>query len=305
MQRRQVRIPALPDFAEPSAVNPERDYFLSLHGLKIAVAEWGAESAPPILMLHGWLDNAATFATLAESLAGTFRCIAVDLPGHGHSSHLPQLAHYHFLDGVLHLYEICEKLGLERVALVGHSMGGALGMLYAGAFPERVARFVSIDAFGSLVRAPELAAAAFAEAVLEHVRRRESKKTLFATVDEALKARAAVSDCAPELLRPIVERSLQAVDGGFRWCSDARLRLPGLLRMSPDQVASFLRAVRAPTLVLKAEQGLSFVDVALRELGPLLPGMELVVLPGGHHLHLEQPAEVARRIAAFFQPISH
>ena len=62
---------------------------LSIPGFSIACKIWGNPDKPTILALHGWLDNANSFAPLATYLESDFQVVAVDLPGHGHSSHLP------------------------------------------------------------------------------------------------------------------------------------------------------------------------------------------------------------------------
>ncbi|QGX38677.1 alpha/beta fold hydrolase [Permianibacter aggregans] len=278
---------------------PEREYDLSLHGTRLAVVEWGPTDATPLLFIHGWLDNAGSFASLAPLLAGDYRCIALDMPGHGLSEHLPGTVNYQFLDGVQTLFEACEALRLAPVNLVGHSMGGALSMLYAGAFPDKVRRLVSIEAFGPLTRNAEDTASSFAYAVMEHVRRRESKKNVFPDIDTALKARASVDKLPAELWRPIVERNLEPVEGGFSWRSDARLRLPSLLRMTHEQAGSFFEAVTAPVLLLKANHGLPLVAEALAIHGPQMDTLEVRELDGGHHIHLEQPETIARFIRGF------
>lgn len=56
---------------------------------ELSALQWGQPDAPPLLALHGWLDNAASFARLAPLLAKHRRAIALDMPGHGHSAHLP------------------------------------------------------------------------------------------------------------------------------------------------------------------------------------------------------------------------
>ena len=61
---------------------------LKIPGFSIAGLTLGKPENPPILALHGWLDNANSFAPLAPYLQHNFYLIAVDLPGHGHSSHL-------------------------------------------------------------------------------------------------------------------------------------------------------------------------------------------------------------------------
>ncbi len=280
---------------------PDREYRLSLPVGEIAVCEWGDESAPPLLLLHGWLDNAATFFTTAPFLATQFRCIAIDFPGHGLSSHLGNFAQYHFVDGVLAVHSVLEALDISRCAMVGHSMGGALGLLYAACFPEHVSHLVSIDAFGPLVCKAEESVEQMREACIERSKRKDSKKALYRSVDLALAIRATAGDCPQELLRPIVERNLHETDGGFQWSSDARLRWPSLLRMSPEHVTSFMQKLTMPVLVIQAQSGLSFVPKALQAFSASVPNLTVHTVPGGHHVHLEQPQTVADLSRAFLQ----
>ena len=280
---------------------PEREYTLSLPVGEIAICEWGDEQGEALLFLHGWLDNAATFFSLAPLLQSHYRCIAIDFPGHGLSSHLGDYAQYHFVDGSLAIHSVLEALAITRCRLIGHSMGGALGLLYAACFPDQISHLMSIDAFGPLVRAPEESVEQMREACIERSRRKESKKSLYRSVDLAVEIRAMAGDCASNLLRPIVERNLHEIDGGYQWRSDARLRWPSLLRLSPQHVHSFMQKLTMPTLVVQAEKGMSFVPKALQQFGALLPRLQIEKVAGGHHVHLEQPQRMAELALRFLQ----
>ncbi len=73
---------------------------IALLQLTLTAQLWGDPALPPLLALHGWLDNAGSFALLAPLLATRFRVIALELPGHGGSNHLPSGASYHYMDYV-------------------------------------------------------------------------------------------------------------------------------------------------------------------------------------------------------------
>jgi hypothetical protein len=112
----------------------------------------------------------------------------------------------------------------------------------------------------------------------------------FSSIDEALLARKKSSpNMTDDALRPIVERNLKAVTGGFCWCTDARLRHTSKVRLSEEQVNAFFAAITAPVLVIMAEHGIvpkAWVDKRIQS----IKHAELVYLPGHHHFHAEQEA---------------
>jgi pimeloyl-ACP methyl ester carboxylesterase len=93
----------------------------------------------PLLALHGWLDNAASFLPMAPLLTG-YDLVALDMPGHGRSFHYPDDAEYSLFSTILDLLAAADTLGWERFAVLGHSMGGAIASLLAAAAPERIER---------------------------------------------------------------------------------------------------------------------------------------------------------------------
>ena len=121
---------------------------LTIPGFTIAYKTWGKSTNPPLIALHGWLDNANSFEPLAHYLQERFYLIAIDFPGHGYSSHLPQGCYYHFMDGVFNLIQIINALQLEQVHLLGHSMGACLASLVAGVAPERFLSLALIEGLG-------------------------------------------------------------------------------------------------------------------------------------------------------------
>ena len=107
-------------------------------GIKIRVVERGEPTSPPVLLVHGWGCSAFVFRDNMPALAdGGFRAIAVDLKGHGLSDK-PVVAEEYTVDALVeHLLDILDVLGLERPALVGHSLGGTLIYHFAMRYPQR------------------------------------------------------------------------------------------------------------------------------------------------------------------------
>ncbi|MDH5835037.1 alpha/beta fold hydrolase [Luteimonas kalidii] len=272
-----------------------------LHGL-----HRGEAGHPRVLALHGWLDNAASFVPLAAHLDG-IELVAIDLPGHGRSVHLPPGADYSFAGAVHSVLDAADALGWERFALLGHSMGAGIASLVAAACPERVVRLVAIEALGALPdtagnTVPRLRDAVAAGRALSGKRLR-----VFTDLDTPVRARTlartgAVDEASARLL---VERGVREVlvdDArvGWEWSSDPRLTLPTMLRPSEDQVRALIAGIACPTRVIYADPPQPYLPEPRRsEHAALLPEGHMVVLPGGHHLHMEQPAAVAAAIGGF------
>ena len=88
-----------------SGFSPEPFEVITRTGLKIAGLATGDAHDPPVLMLHGWLDNAASFGGVMPLLPGR-RLLAIDLPGHGESDHLPSPSGRHFIDWITHVEDV-------------------------------------------------------------------------------------------------------------------------------------------------------------------------------------------------------
>lgn len=132
----------------------------------VAAVDYGGEpGAEPVLALHGWLDNAASFQWLAPRLRHK-RVLALDLAGHGHSDWRPASSWYPIWDYVLDLDAVLDALKLERVHLLGHSLGAAVVSLLAAIRPQQVASLVMLEGLGPLTQtaaeAPEQLAQALA-----------------------------------------------------------------------------------------------------------------------------------------------
>jgi len=91
---------------------------------RLAAKSWGSTAARPhCLLLHGWLDNAGTWDKVATLLTPAFHLVALDLPGHGHSAHLPPGLHYHDMEHLAAIRAVVTKMSWTRFSLIGHSMG--------------------------------------------------------------------------------------------------------------------------------------------------------------------------------------
>ncbi len=276
------------------------DIAIELPHLTLAARRWGEPGLPPLLAVHGWLDNAASFDALAPLLATRFEVTAIDLPGHGRSAHRPPGAWYHYVEYLADLQAVAAALGWTRFSLLGHSLGGAVASIFAAAQPDRVERLLLVESLGPLTAAPELA--------LEQLRRGLSQRADFAAKSlrvfpdsaTAVRARMLANDLGEAAAAALVERGLAAVPGGWSWSSDARLTLASPLRYTEAQIQNILRGIAAPTCVVLADPATSYLPTAMMQArADCVVDIEVRRLRGNHHLHMEHAQAAAALFHAF------
>jgi pimeloyl-ACP methyl ester carboxylesterase len=275
--------------------HPVEEVRLNLGHIELAAHLFGPEDGEPVIALHGWLDNANSFALLAPRLHG-LRIVALDLAGHGHSDHRPPGAGYTLADYVFDVLQVAGQLGWTRFSLLGHSLGAIISVILAGSLRERVKRLALIDGVLPLTSHAQSAAERMGMAMQAQLALADKKKPVYAEQDRAVQARMkgalAVSREAAEWL---AQRGLMPVPGGYTWRSDSRLTLPSAVRFTQEQAMAFVESIECPTQLIVAQHGLLVKNSELLERLPF----EVQTLPGGHHLHLDDPAG-ARAVADCF-----
>ncbi|MWV16683.1 alpha/beta fold hydrolase [Pseudomonas sp. L-22-4S-12] len=270
----------------------------SLPHVELAAHLFGPEDGIPVIALHGWLDNAMTYARLAPRLQG-LRIVALDFPGHGHSGHYAANSSYSMWEYLEDVLLVAEQLGWQRFSLMGHSLGGIISTLLAAAVPERIERIALIDGLIPYTGEADGAAKRLGDALRARLAVRDKRKPVYPTLERAVQARmqgvVAVSREAAELL---AQRGLEPVQGGYTWRTDIRLTLPSLMRLTFAHVEQFVRSVQCPVSLVLAEQGHMAVEPRI---AGLIEGSQFEVhkLPGGHHLHLNDEA-CAQQVADCF-----
>ncbi len=277
-----------------------REITIETSPLRLAARVWGPDDGVPVLALHGWLDNAATFDAVAPRLPG-IRLVCLDLPGHGRSEHVGPGELYPFVDWVARVHAVSLELGWERFGLLGHSLGAAVSSVYAGTFPARITRLALIEGLGPLDEAPEHAPGRLSRSIEDEIRRRDRRLPVYATPEDAAQRLfTAVDQLSIEAARILVTRGLREIEGGWTWRSDPRLRVPSRMRLSEAQVLAFLRAIEAPTLLFRGAKGSPFAPEPMSARVAAVRDATLIETPGGHHLHLDHPEPVAEALMELF-----
>jgi pimeloyl-ACP methyl ester carboxylesterase len=271
-----------------------------VNGLRLAGLSWGEPTGRPLLALHGWLDNAASFSLLAPLLAG-FHVVALDLTGHGLSERRSEDATYQIWDDLPQILGVVDGLGWDSFSLLGHSRGAIISSLLASAFPERVERLVLLDAVTPQPVAEEECATQMRKFVQDKQRLLQKDSRVFESVEAAVATRVerGLSHCAARLL---VERNLQACAGGYAWTTDPRLRGASAVKLTAGQNQAVLEALDMPTLLLMAQEGFGRQPEVAASAKRYIRDLTVEQIEGGHHFHMEScVSTVAQRIVDFLQ----
>lgn len=264
---------------------------LTLHALERRGA--GAK----VLLLHGFQDHAHSFDRVAEHLPEAWHLLSLDFRGHGRSAHVPVGAHYHFTDFVSDLHAARLHLG-GAVHLVGHSMGGSIALLYAAAAPDHVRSVFSIESLGPIGGSTERWLEKLRGYVADLGKPR--RRRVYATIDEAIaRVREASPLLPPDVAEHMTRHAVAEVEGGFAFTFDPMLRRSFGHSYAEEQIRVLLREVNVPVRVLRGSAGFAWADDHVRARLGLLRAGDPLVVEGGHHVHLERPAEVARAIETF------
>lgn len=277
----------------------EREIEVAVPWGRLSARQWGPNEGRPVLALHGWLDNANTFKTLAPLFGARFRFIALDLAGHGHSDPRPGSMPYHFIDNAIDVVDALDSLGIEKLSLVGHSLGGAVSTTVAAALTDRIEKLVLLDSLGPLPEAPGGAPKRLAQYLDARRQGHARAVTSYADIDGAIAARLRAGGISQPAAKALAERGTEKKLGAVRWRFDRRLRLPAPFRFDEEQAQAFLAAVQCPTMVVRAEPGF-FVDEAFwQQRLKSLRHLRLERLPGSHYVHFDSAAAVAQLVVPF------
>jgi len=222
--------------------------------------------------------------------------------GHGHSSHRPPGTSYHFVDMLFEVVEVLDQLGWEECSLIGHSMGAGVATCVAGILRERVKRLILVEGLGPLSQPSEKVTELMRDSIQQWNSLKTKKSPVYQNHEEAVRARHFAGKLKKSSVETLVARGLGENSDGLVWRSDPRLRIKSRLYLSEAQILQMIQDITAQVLVIEAEDTDTrrWVDLLRSRLG-YVKNLDHRVLPGGHHLHLDEPQSVASAIKEFLE----
>ncbi|MEO8923728.1 MAG: alpha/beta hydrolase [Caldimonas sp.] len=296
-----------------------RSRFVEARGLRHHLLEWGearpsTDGRPPLLMLHGWMDVAASFQFVVDALPIDRHVLALDWRGFG-ASDTPAADTYFFAEYLGDLEMVLDALfGVDRapVDLLGHSMGGNVATLYAGVRPERVRRLVNLEGFGMPRSPPSSAPKRFA-AWLDALKTQEQLRPY-----DSLQAVAARLQKTNPLLRadraawlaghwstPVV--GAKGAAESWQLLADPNHKRASPLLANVDEWLECWKRITAPVMWVEGDRtdismwwGGRFTKSEFHERLNLISDVERhIVSPAGHMLHHDRPEDIARLLETF------
>jgi pimeloyl-ACP methyl ester carboxylesterase len=287
---------------------------LFANGLEHHVLEWAApasaqaEPRGTALLIHGYMDAAGTWDLVAPALsAAGLRVLAPDMRGYGEAPRTPPGSYYHFADYVPDVADIIEAMvGDSPLFVVGHSMGGTVSTLYAGAFPARVTKLALLEGLGPPDNAAEVAPDRMAKwiADLRALRARAGGRSDRDTgTRDDLFRRLAMNHprVDAEVLKgrlPHLVRELD--DGRVAWRFDPLHKTTSPTPFYAKTFMAFATRVTCPTLFVSGgENGFHPADEEerMRAFGD---GHRVELPDAGHMMHWTRPSELGAALVSFW-----
>lgn len=275
--------------------------FYRSHGLRLHYWDWGNDAAPPLLLIHGGQDHGRSWDHLARALRPHFHVLAPDLRGHGDSD-WTRGGSYALPEYVYDLTRLPPLAGSRPATVIGHSMGGMVAMIFAGTFPDQVARLVVLD--GVTVR-PGEARPPVHERIARWIgqldRLEERQPRSYASIaDAAAQMRAHNKRLSPELAQHLATHGVRAdADGGYRWKFDPYQRVSAPHRLAPQEYADLWARIACPTLLLFAGESFLAAPPAADLARDFGNARVETIADAGHWLQHDRPDEVLRLIRDF------
>lgn len=285
-----------------SAVPVERSF--TIDGFQFSAQEWGEAGGIPILALHGWLDNSASFNCVAASLSGV-HLLALDLAGHGYTDHRVGAGRYNLWQDIPDVFAVADVMGWQNFALLGHSRGAMISLLAAGTFPKRITQLALIE--GLFPEPVDIADAPkqLAKSIRQYQSRKAASQSHYDTIEEAVQARMGGRfPLSMEAAAEIVQRGLKPMNEGYCWSSDPCLLMASSFKLGEDHLRAFVDRIVSPMKLILADNGVKGLLQSYQSQIDQIKNLEVDILTGGHHLHMEsEAAEVADLLSAFFVKI--
>lgn len=266
---------------------------LNIQGLK---AGFGDDI---VIALHGWLDNCHSFLPMLNNIPAQQTWYCFDFPGHGLSSWRAKDAHYYFVDYINDVYQVIKALNVNKVHLVGHSMGAMVAGLFASCFGEHVKTVTFIEGIGCITTPSDDVAKQLKSAVLNQERLTNKKQRIYKSKTLIYDARAKTTDLDYADITLLMERNIQSTTDGFVLTTDPKLKNHSGFRFDEMQCIGAIKQLNAPCQLILGNNGYLSVKQNLDKYNSYYKDLKVLSVSGGHHCHMQDSEQCFEYINTF------
>lgn len=257
------------------------------------------------------MDNSGSFDPIAPLLPREFHFVAVDLPGHGFSSHKPNGLFYNSADYWTDVHRIVDYLQWKDFSFICHSKGVPIGLGYTACHPERVKKFIALDGSRFVCVPLENTADTMRTRIMKmldlELKLDDPPRPL--KIQDAIEVliRATDGSLNEESAKVMLKRgSKQVDDERVIFTRDPRVRIASLLHVSHKQSLSLARKISCELLLIECTRGILRVIVPHDDVQELIEAFktsakrfEHVIVEGTHHAHVNNPEIIASHVNKF------
>lgn len=279
----------------------------------IAAKCWNSRDSKPVIVVHGMCDNAGSFDRLIPLLSKEFYYVAVDLPGHGFSSHFPEGLPLDFWNYVHQLQRVIRHFGWKNFSLMGHSIGACVVEFLALSPNIKVEKLILLDMCAPFPTPKEVCLVRHAVATEVMLKKEEKLNKCLPrsdfTYEEAISfaTNNRWSKLPRECIEPIVKRSLEKTDKGYKFTTDPRARDMVDPALSPEVILHHFSTIKCPVLIILGEKSemnyfhtdQGFYMEVISTFEKCHPLSKVVGVNGDHWVHNNNPEIVAPVINKF------
>jgi pimeloyl-ACP methyl ester carboxylesterase len=283
-----------------AAPEPRHEYYESQR-IRLHYAVWGDGSKPPMLLIHGGEDHSRNWDFLAARLLDRYDLYAPDLRGHGDSGwaiggmySLPEF-----------VYDVSVLAGSLRrpFPVIGHSLGGAISLQYAGTFPDAVSKVVAIEGWGP----PQIDMQPAHRRMhhwIDHMHEMERRRPRrYATREDATKRMTEANPhLTPEMARHLTLYGTRMnEDNTYSWKFDNYVRIRSPYQFNLDDAKDIWSQITCPVLLIKGAESWA-ADPEKNGRTAVIQDRKSVTIPkAGHWVHHDQLDRVADEVVSFLE----
>ncbi|MDR3476750.1 MAG: alpha/beta hydrolase [Gammaproteobacteria bacterium] len=271
---------------------------LAIPGFNLAFKIWHGKAQKPVLCLHGKLDNAASFDLLAPLLSH-LQLVAVDYPGTGFSSFYPEGVLPYWKNDAFLMLHLIKSFEWEQFDIVAHSLGGLLAIILAIVQPKLVRKMVFLDILGPTVKFVEQGIAYLREDAQTFLTGNPPQRTVYPDQESAIQVRMKMGNISYQAAKALVQRGTIQINEGWVWTYDRRLHAVNSTIVYEDELRALLKAIESPVCLIRAKQGVPYPAAVFQGRAESIKQLTIHELPGGHHVHMDNPLPVAEIISNF------